>query len=673
MPGPMADPRTRNAIESKSAEKHRGWHLGVLSGLALLFLILAFRSAWLCDDAYITFRTIDNFLGGYGLRWNVAERVQSFSHPLWMLLLSAISFITGEIYFTALGLSLALSAGAIAVFLLYIAPSFRAAGLGLVIFCASKAFIDYSTSGLENPLTHFLLALHFALLLRMPAGSRSLLLLSLTAALGILNRMDTLLFFAPGVVVGFWRVRSWRSLGVVALGAVPFLLWELFSLVYYGFLFPNTAYAKLGNGFSAAQLLEQGFYYLKVSLLKDPVTIAAIAAGLAGGIAAAIKTKKEAPIAIAAGAALYLIYILKIGGDFMAGRFFSGVLLAAVAAGTQLPAIDSKRMWIPALATAIVLGLIGSHPPLLSGRNYRLEETAHEMIDLRRVTDERGFYYRDTGLLRVLAGEADPNKHPWTYRGDYARESGARAAILPNIGIAAYAAGPEVYAVDPLALADPLLARLPAVQSRGLYIGHFGRRFPDGYLRSLTLGRNDLLDPDLAAYYDRLTLVTRGRLFQRGRWASIFYLNFVHRTAPVEESIYKYPSNDYLEPPAYHLRAEDIAQPRKLEGEASRFAQVRFFHESYGARVYFDEPARASGVETTLSPGRSYTIAFFLGEKLVGRADVSLKGAGGEGALSIATIPTPEGVRESGFDSIWISTASPDDGHGRMAHLQLVP
>ena len=51
--------------------------------------MLLVRTAWLSDDAYITFRTVDNALNGYGLRWNVADRVQSYTHPLWMFVMTA--------------------------------------------------------------------------------------------------------------------------------------------------------------------------------------------------------------------------------------------------------------------------------------------------------------------------------------------------------------------------------------------------------------------------------------------------------------------------------------------------------------------------------------------------------------------------------------------------------
>ena len=36
--------------------------------------VVVARSAWLMDDAFITFRTIDNFVHGSGLTWNATEQ-----------------------------------------------------------------------------------------------------------------------------------------------------------------------------------------------------------------------------------------------------------------------------------------------------------------------------------------------------------------------------------------------------------------------------------------------------------------------------------------------------------------------------------------------------------------------------------------------------------------------
>jgi len=67
--------------ESFLRRRHLPWLL-----VTALLIFSVVRSAWLCDDAFITFRTADNFIHGYGLTWNVAERVQTYTHPLWLFL-----------------------------------------------------------------------------------------------------------------------------------------------------------------------------------------------------------------------------------------------------------------------------------------------------------------------------------------------------------------------------------------------------------------------------------------------------------------------------------------------------------------------------------------------------------------------------------------------------------
>lgn len=52
-----------------------------------LFNYIFFTNSYICDDSLITCRTADNFVNGYGLRWNVIERVQSFTNPLWLFLI----------------------------------------------------------------------------------------------------------------------------------------------------------------------------------------------------------------------------------------------------------------------------------------------------------------------------------------------------------------------------------------------------------------------------------------------------------------------------------------------------------------------------------------------------------------------------------------------------------
>ena len=81
--------------------------------LLALFALVIVRRAWVSDDAYITFRTVDNFLHGYGLVWNVSERVQAYTHPLWVFLLVGADALTREIHFTSLALSILTSCAAL--------------------------------------------------------------------------------------------------------------------------------------------------------------------------------------------------------------------------------------------------------------------------------------------------------------------------------------------------------------------------------------------------------------------------------------------------------------------------------------------------------------------------------------------------------------------------------
>ena len=57
----------------------------IATALAIYALALA-NTAWMCDDAYISFRSADNLIHGFGLTWNIDERVQVFTNPLWTLL-----------------------------------------------------------------------------------------------------------------------------------------------------------------------------------------------------------------------------------------------------------------------------------------------------------------------------------------------------------------------------------------------------------------------------------------------------------------------------------------------------------------------------------------------------------------------------------------------------------
>ena len=184
-------PRVRPEVDARTL---------AIAGSLTLFVFVVLRTAWVCDDAYITLRTVDNFINGYGLRWNVAERVQAFTHPLWLLVLSAPYSITHEAFFTTLIVSIVLAVGAVYLFASRIASSFETMAIGLATFIFSKAFVEFSTSGLENPLSNLLLAAFVLLFLDDRLERRRWLTALWTlGALLYLTRPDDVLFVAPAL------------------------------------------------------------------------------------------------------------------------------------------------------------------------------------------------------------------------------------------------------------------------------------------------------------------------------------------------------------------------------------------------------------------------------------------------------------------------------------------
>ena len=484
-----------------------------------LFGVVVLRSAWMCDDAYITLRTIDNFVEGHGLRWNVVERVQTFTHPLWLLLLSVPYYFTREAFLTPLAVSFLLSAGTVWIFLRYLARSDAAAIVGALTLVFSKAFTEYSTSGLENPLTYFLLAVFLALYWR-PRGVRRSTGLWVLAGLLMLNRLDTGLLVLPALMVEACR-QSWRlTARAASIGLAPLALWELFSIVYYGFPFPNSAYAKLQTGVAVSDLIAQGLLYLLDAVARDPVTPLAIVAFTAVSVMA--QPRDRWPLALGIG--LYVAYVVRIGGDFMTGRFLAAPLFASVVLLGQTQ-WRSRDVAMPLVAVTIaLLGCFATtRPPILTGPDTFATEP-RDIYGVGGVDDERAFYSRYTSLLRTSRALPLPY-HDQVERGRALRGS-PQVIVTAGIGMFGYYAGPAVHIVDPMALTDALLARLPSKEN--WRIGHFERTVPNGYVETLQTGRNRMTESDVAIahLYEQLKLITQGPIWDARRWRAILSMNF---------------------------------------------------------------------------------------------------------------------------------------------------
>lgn len=521
------DPRRR-------AERMPGARLLLILLLGLFAIVLA-RTAWVSDDAYISFRSADNLVHGHGLRWNVAERVQAFTNPLWTLTFAALYAVTRNAFAVAIGLSLVLSLAVAGLVALRWVKDPRAAGAAVALLLSSRAFVDYSSSGLENPLVHLLLVLFF-LAGRVEPPSRRLLLQSLVTGLAAFNRLDSIVILLPALAWSWWSTpRRLAGLLRVVAGFTPFLLWEAFATWYFGSPVPNTAFAKLSTGIPAGELTAQGLRYVANSFATDPLTPLAIASGLAAGLV----VRTPARLAAVAGIVLHLAYTVKVGGDFMSGRFFASPFLLAVMLLAATPLPRPALAWPAVVLGGLAIGFAAPHPNLTSGRAFGGKRIG--MVDPHGIADERRVYFAWGGWLNEATGVEKPCS-PWRADGLLARASGRTLAVTGGIGMVGFFAGPGLYVIDPHALADPFLARLPIVKRDPLYaawcanlipsrpatdwrIGHFLRALPPGYLATIACGGNRIADRRLAGLYDRIALVTRGPLADPRRLREIVRLN----------------------------------------------------------------------------------------------------------------------------------------------------
>jgi arabinofuranosyltransferase len=510
MPTPPVTNRARSALAP--------W---VLAGLVLA--ALALREAWVDEDTFITFRTIDNFVHGYGLRWNVDERVQSYTHPLWMLLCVPFYFVLRHVETTVTVVGLSCSAAA-----LWVAgsryrrePIVLLAGL-LAPLALSGSYVLFATSGFENSLVHLCFAWFAVLFLR---GDREVpwARLALAAAAGAFTRLDTALFFVPPLALLLltrWREVRW---GRLLAGFAPLAAWLLFSLVYYGFVFPNTKLAKLNEEIPLAATVRQGLFYVQDLLRRDPVGCAVIGAGVAATLfrgARWLLRREGADLrrcALGIGMILYGAYVIAIGGCYLSGRFWTTAILAAALLWCEelrelLPRLATRRGAVAAGAACGVLlaAFLLLRPLLLARTSPALIERrgrAHAYLEGFRwkLTDVASLYQRTGARERRLAE----------------RDGARRVSVALAVGRWGMAAGPDVTMIDRNALADPLLARLPSERTEILMVGHFPRALPDGYQQARRTGSLEHMHPALREYYRAIRTIVSAPLFSGERLATL--------------------------------------------------------------------------------------------------------------------------------------------------------
>ncbi|MDR1001452.1 MAG: hypothetical protein LBL96_11755 [Clostridiales bacterium] len=96
--------KAKNRIAEKAAlllKIHSPIHSMVWLLMAI-YIVEVILTAWVADDGFIAYGTVRNFQNGYGLVFNVGERVQSYTNPLLVFVYIIISWISGEPFYSLL-------------------------------------------------------------------------------------------------------------------------------------------------------------------------------------------------------------------------------------------------------------------------------------------------------------------------------------------------------------------------------------------------------------------------------------------------------------------------------------------------------------------------------------------------------------------------------------------
>ena len=305
--------------------------IAILTAVILIGLSYAYYFSWVAEDAYISFRYARNLVEGHGLIFNPGEKVEGYTNFLWTLLLvpglalqmnpESISLTLGLI-FTTLSF----------IFLFYTHQEFigkNSIPFFLFALATNYTWACFSTSGLETSLLSALLAASFYFLPKHTQNfsESKLAIIGALQALAVMTRPDAVLAF--GVIATYTIIRSvqlrrlksvaWLIFPFIAL-YVPYFLWRY---NYYGYFFPNTFYAKAAS---------EPYYQQGLTYVWEFAQRYSLWAFLFVPIVVAFQSNKfhllknDFFLVIAAFCSIHLFYVIRLGGDFMEGRFLIPIL-----------------------------------------------------------------------------------------------------------------------------------------------------------------------------------------------------------------------------------------------------------------------------------------------------------------------------------------------------------
>ncbi len=403
-------------INKPSSRRTYRWNLLVFVTFTAL-LCLAWSNRFIQDDAFISFRYADNFAHGRGLVYNTGERVEGYTNFLWTLFITIPHLLDLD----PVGFSFTLS---ILFFAITILITYKMSGLvfnskkiGLltvILLGTNYTFSCYATGGLETQLQCCLFTTSLYILLFSFYHNfwkpHMLVLLSLLLSAAVLTRLDSVLLVITVLPVALFCLYKEKTEAPVKYYKF-FLLWApliaitgtwlLWKLSYYGEILPNTFYAKVsaqGNNFMRGLSFISTFIY---SYVMFPFLFLGFIK-----IRTLLRQSNAAVVICLVLTGLWVLYIVKIGGDFMEFRFMVPIMPMLFILIVWLIFFCCKQKIFQ--ACLVVLLIAGSANHSVGFGNYINKRFMHTIEDLHREVSDKNINWCEIGKALRHAFKKSP-------------------------------------------------------------------------------------------------------------------------------------------------------------------------------------------------------------------------------------------------------------------------
>jgi arabinofuranosyltransferase len=426
---------------------------------------------WVCDDAFISFRYANNLSKGLGPVFNEGEKVEGYTNFLWTYMLYIgsnfdpipLSFALGTISYLVILVVLYRFTSYIQNFsnpsngtceALPIHNRFYFIPLAAIGYVLHKYTGIFATSGLETSFFTMLVLSGFYLLVSSNQNQLSVMLSFLLLSLASMTRPEGLLYFAVAWITNLFFISGHSNYHLSLLASrfsfsipyfkkiltstlpfcilyLPYFFWKY---TYYGWIFPNTYYAKSGG----EMFWEQGFIYVRMFFTAYPIFLSIPFLGFYSFYKVwksnlRLTESQQIYFILCTAPLLHLLYIVKVGGDFMFARFLIPILPFLYLLLEVFLSALTQTAYIP-LATILIGSLLFYNPyhkqpiPIVNGISneqeiYKLSSVNYlqkKLIEWKEPVESSGagfafggaqaiysYYWENNYFLEVETGLTD--------------------------------------------------------------------------------------------------------------------------------------------------------------------------------------------------------------------------------------------------------------------------